>query len=217
MLSKNDLTEGTVISTDFQTAGRGQHNKSWNVTAGENITMSIILKPTWLALKDQFALNVIASLAVYEALSKYAEGVTIKWPNDIYIHDKKVAGILIKNQLQGTTIRNSIMGLGLNINQLEWPHDVPNATSLAAIGGKKYDLSGVKKEVFKCLEEVYKAYKNDSYEGWKRYRSLIYKKKKSSDFLINNHLKKGVITDVADNGELLILSLIHISEPTRPY
>ena len=121
MIQSQEVFEGTIIITDHQTTGRGQRGNSWEAAIGQNLTLSLILKPTFLRASDQFQLNVAVSLGVHEFLSQYLpEGLTIKWSNDIYHYDKKLGGILIENTLQGYNIGYSVIGIGLNINQKQF-------------------------------------------------------------------------------------------------
>src|SRR5882757_1221638 len=106
------LPEGTVVITDNQTAGRGQRGNIWETDPGLNITFSLLLKPGFLAAKNQFRLNMAVSLAVAEGLKRYVSSeVKLKWPNDIFISNKKIGGILIENQLQGMSLSESIVGV----------------------------------------------------------------------------------------------------------
>ncbi len=120
------MEDMTVVWTKRQTAGRGQVGNSWESEADKNISFSVLLRPTIIAPRDQFVISEIAALAVSETIP----GSTIKWPNDIYIGDEKVCGILIENQLQGMTLAYSILGVGINVNQERWIGNAPNPTSL---------------------------------------------------------------------------------------
>ena len=124
----------TVI-TDNQTAGRGQRGNSWESSPGKNLTFSTVLFPTALEAKKQFYLSMIVAFAVVDALSYYTDGFSIKWPNDIYWKDKKIAGILIENELEGKFITQSIVGIGLNVNQEVFRSSAPNPVSLIQILG----------------------------------------------------------------------------------
>jgi len=120
-LVQGGADEGTLVITDYQTAGKGQAGNEWQSDPGKNLTCSILLKPEFLAIKDQFLLTVTSSLALKDYLEQHLPGeVKIKWPNDIYFKGKKIAGILIENVLARNKIVNSIIGLGLNINQTEF-------------------------------------------------------------------------------------------------
>lgn len=141
LLAHPELEEGTVVYTMRQTAGRGQMGNTWESEADKNISFSIQLKPTWIAPKDQFVISQIVSFVVTTILSGLihrekpeAPEVKIKWPNDIYVGDEKLCGILIENNLQGAKITQSVVGIGINVNQTEWRMGAPNPTSLKLLG-----------------------------------------------------------------------------------
>ena len=118
MLSNSvPIADGSVIMADFQTAGKGQLAAIWESMPKENLLLSVYYRPHFLKIADQFMLSIAISLAICDFLKKYIENVTIKWPNDIYVGDQKIAGILIENSVQQDVIKNSIIGIGLNINQ----------------------------------------------------------------------------------------------------
>ena len=117
LCSKQKVEELTVVVADFQTSGRGQRGNSWESDSGKNLLFSIVIFPEFLEARRQFLISQIISLAIKEELDTYTTDISIKWPNDIYWHDKKIAGILIENVLSGSTFSRAIIGMGLNINQ----------------------------------------------------------------------------------------------------
>ena len=125
----------TVIAEN-QTAGRGQRGNSWESESGKNLTFSTVLYPKALEAKEQFYLSMITAYSVIHALSHYTDGFSIKWPNDIYWKDKKIAGILIENELEGAYINRSIIGIGVNVNQEIFRSSAPNPVSLHQIIGQ---------------------------------------------------------------------------------
>ncbi len=133
-------THGTVVITHNQTAGRGQRGNIWEAEPGKNITLSILLKPTEIEARCQFVISEIISVAVVNTLRKYIKepnSVSVKWPNDIYVDNKKICGILIENSIAGNHINHSIVGIGLNINQTKFNSDAPNPISLINIINKE--------------------------------------------------------------------------------
>ncbi|MBQ0153978.1 MAG: biotin--[acetyl-CoA-carboxylase] ligase [Bacteroidales bacterium] len=132
-----------TLRTDFQTSGRGQAGNHWESEQGQNLLFSTRLKEIGLAATDQWFINMLVAVALYETLntklSTLNSTLTIKWPNDLYYGDKKLAGVLIENTLLGTHIADSIIGIGLNLNQTEWHSDAPNPVSLKQITGEDYD------------------------------------------------------------------------------
>ena len=126
----SDIDNLSVLSALEQTDGRGQRGNIWTSNAGENLMFSIVLKSPFLMAEDHFALNEIAALSVADFLSTYGIKAEIKWPNDIYVGEKKICGILIENSFRGKTISTSIIGIGLNINQRNFNVNLPNPTSM---------------------------------------------------------------------------------------
>lgn len=150
--SIDNCKEGTVFLTDFQENGKGQRGNSWESEAGKNILSSIVLRPEFLPVQDNFYLTVIFSLAVTDALSGLpVSDVKIKWPNDIYYKNNKIAGILIQNFLKGNGISATILGLGLNANQVVF--EEPKAISLKNITGKTTDRSKLFESICVHLEK----------------------------------------------------------------
>ena len=130
LLSKSKPSEGTVISTSDQYAGRGQIGSGWESEAHKNITLTFIFYPAFLPIRQQFQLTQAISLGVKDCIEHFVpKNVKIKWPNDIYINDKKTCGILIQNTLSGAQISSSIIGIGININQTHFQTNPPNPTS----------------------------------------------------------------------------------------
>ena len=137
------LPHGTVVTTRCQSCGRGQRGNTWEAEPGLNITMSMLLRPHGLAARDQFVVSEIVSVATVEFTRQHvadAGEVMVKWPNDIYVDNRKICGILIENSLSGTAINRSIAGIGLNVNQTVFRSDAPNPVSLTQLTGQKYDV-----------------------------------------------------------------------------
>ena len=132
--------EGTIISTKYQTAGRGHGANKWESKQGENLTISIVLYPVFLKANEQFLLSMAISLGIKDFLGLYTPDISIKWPNDIYVSDDKIAGILIENSISGNNFDYCIAGIGININQEKFTKDAPNPISLVQITGRKHSL-----------------------------------------------------------------------------
>lgn len=149
---KADLN-GAVMVTDHQTAGRGQRGNRWEATSGLNLTFSVMLRPAFLRLQDQFLLNVIASLALAELLADLGIEAKIKWPNDVMIEERKISGILLENQVSGNKLQYSIVGIGLNVNQEHF--NIPTATSLKQCTGNTHHLASLLSLLLEKLEVYY--------------------------------------------------------------
>ena len=144
---QNLLNEGAdivdnIVVTDYQTSGKGQGKNVWQSEDGKNLLFSIALDMSFLKAENQFLLTQMVSVAMINVLKKYLpeESLFIKWPNDIYFKDKKIAGILIKNEIKGMMMGTSIIGIGLNVNQTSFDENLPNPISMKMITGKDYDL-----------------------------------------------------------------------------
>ncbi|MDX1906842.1 MAG: biotin--[acetyl-CoA-carboxylase] ligase [Bacteroidia bacterium] len=150
--------EGTVILTREQTAGRGQKGNTWQAVPGINLTFSVIYRPGFLDPRDLFALSKCACLAVRDVVATSVPGaeVLVKWPNDILVNRRKVAGILIENQLAGARVQAAVIGIGLNVNQTQFPPEIADrATSLSLEAGRLMSLEAVLSQVLDRLEGYY--------------------------------------------------------------
>lgn len=156
LVSEQKLEEGTILATSFQTAGRGQRGNSWESEQGKNLTFSMLLYPLSITISEQFILSQVVSLGIKKTLDKYTEGITIKWPNDIYWNEKKICGILIENALSENSFLHSIIGIGLNINQKEFKSNAPNPISLAQITDQEHDLNTILEETREWILAFYK-------------------------------------------------------------
>jgi BirA family biotin operon repressor/biotin-[acetyl-CoA-carboxylase] ligase len=155
MLRESPPAEGTVITASFQESGRGQHGNSWESEPGKNLLMSVILYPVMVRPADQFIISRMVSLAVYDLVSAYTSRAGIKWPNDIYAGDDKIAGILIENTITGDTLGSTIAGIGLNVNQVTFRSGAPNPVSLCHVTGREHDLPSVTRELTAALDRRY--------------------------------------------------------------
>ena len=143
LLHEKHPAEGSMVLTDSQSAGRGQMGNGWVSESGKNILLSLLIYPNNLLANEQFIISRIASLAVKNSLDHFIDDIRIKWPNDIYWKDKKIAGMLIENEVQGRYIQNSVIGVGININQQSFPESLPNPVSLRQITGVDSDLNSL--------------------------------------------------------------------------
>jgi BirA family biotin operon repressor/biotin-[acetyl-CoA-carboxylase] ligase len=200
------LPEGTVIMAESQYAGRGQQQNKWHSEPGKNLTFSILLTPSFLAVSDQFDLNRVVSLGVYDALYPYlGDKLKIKWPNDIYYSDRKLGGILIETHIQGTHIKDAIIGIGLNINQENFEPGAGNAISLKQILHRDYDLKTILSEICSHIEAYYLNLRADKFLFVRNtYLSRLYWLKEVKPFRSNDQVFEGVIKNVKENGMLVV-------------
>lgn len=152
---QDTVAELTTVTAEFQTSGKGQRGNTWEAEEGKNLLFSFVLHPTFLEARRQFILSQIVSLSIKEELDRWADDVTIKWPNDIYWKDKKICGILIENNLVGHFIGRSISGIGININQEAFKSDAPNPISLKQITGKEHDRYQILAHILKRVQTYY--------------------------------------------------------------
>ena len=205
ILAKEDVPEGTIVITDNQMAGKGQRGNKWETEPGKNLTLSLVLNPCFLAMDAQFSLNIFTSLAVYETLTHFSDKkVSIKWPNDIYCDNKKICGILIQNIIKGTRFSRSIVGIGLNINQIDF--EEKKATSLALLEDCVFDRLSVFSVLLRKLEFFYLQLKNAEYTSLKsRYLSVLYRLNEEHLFQDQNTTKfKGIIREVENSGKIVL-------------
>lgn len=138
----------TIVVADFQTAGRGCGKNTWESERGKNLLFSLLVHPDSIPASQQFHISMAISLAVVEAMQAFGiSDLSVKWPNDIYWRDRKLCGILIENRLQGSLIRDSIIGLGLNVNQRAFVSDAPNPVSMVQILGHECDREVVLRRI----------------------------------------------------------------------
>lgn len=147
LIRVENIPEFFYAQTDFQTAGKGQPGSTWEAEKGKNLLFSLVIYPQKIEITHQFIISQIISLAIQQTLSEYTNDILIKWPNDIYWRDKKIVGILIENSLQNQFIKNSVIGIGININQEKFTDVLPNPVSLKNITGKEYDRNKVLEKV----------------------------------------------------------------------
>ena len=177
-------TEGQnpcVVVADYQTAGRGCGTNKWESDRGKNLLFSILFHPTEIPVNKQFVVSMAVANSIAAVVAKYvtSQAVSVKWPNDIYVGDKKICGILIENRLQGGVIKDSIIGVGLNVNQLCFVSDAPNPVSMANVTGRQFDREQLLQELLEAfqqewadLERVRERYLQQLYrrKGFFRYR-----------------------------------------------
>jgi len=197
------LTEGSVVATDNQTHGRGQASNSWESAPGANLTFSIILYPVSVNASGQFILSKVISLAVFDFISDFiSTGLSVKWPNDIYINDKKVAGILIENFVAGEYLTKTIAGIGVNINQERFGSDAPNPVSLRQLTGKTYRLKDCLKALHEHIANRYQTMKERPSQINSDYLQHLYRLGKISSYSADGVSFDATITGVNRYGML---------------
>lgn len=207
MLSEGRPDEGTVISARSQTEGRGQAGASWESEPGKNILLSVIFYPDFVDTSAHFSLNQAVALAVRDlAAGLLAHPVTLKWPNDIYIGDRKTAGILLQTSIKGFRFQYCVAGIGLNVNQTTFSEHLPNAVSPAMLTGQEFDLHEVRENLFLCLEERYLQLRAGQTEAIREeYLRHLYRFDEPALFQRKDgHIFEGRITGVTPQGLLQV-------------
>lgn len=157
------LEEGTIIITDDQKSGKGQRGNFWESKPFLNLTFSLVLKPNFLVLQNQFQLTQVISISIAAVIQSLVPNIVkVKWPNDIYVGNKKIAGILIQNNVKGKELEYSIVGIGINVNQSEF--SVPTAVSISNLTNTKSDLNGVLNKIYAAISENYEVLKQGGYK-----------------------------------------------------
>lgn len=204
LLQTQNVDEGTVVWADFQSAGKGQRGNGWESEAGKNILFSIVLFPGFIKAGEQFILSQIVSLAVANCLQEYTEGISIKWPNDIYWNEKKICGILLENTILEDNIGHSVAGIGININQEDFRSDAPNPVSLKQITNRDYNLEEILKTVVDNINVYYQQIKIGKTDSLiKQYKESLFRK--DGYHLYNDGLSNFLarIQDVNSSGILI--------------
>ena len=201
---QSPVNEGTLVITDNQTAGKGQRGNVWEAEPHQNLTFSLILKPGFLAVSQQFFLNIVICLALRDYLKeKTSNNIYIKWPNDILVPEKKISGVLIENQLQGRAITNTIAGIGFNVNQVNF--GAARATSLAAITGATFELERELHAILGHIESRYLQLRQGQYETlMNQYLAALFQRHEKHLFSSNGTEFEGTIEDLDASGKLRV-------------
>lgn len=206
LVSKSSPSHGTAILAYDQPHGRGQIGREWNTEPGKNLQISYLFRPASLAVDQQYLLNFVVALAVANTVSDYGLTAHIKWPNDIYIGHKKVAGILIQCGLQGNQVRHAVVGIGLNINQCSWPDDIPNPISLSQALDLQLDLLAVASHLSEHLSHWYEQLvQGKTTEITRRYHDLLYLRDQERHYQVGTTQQLGMLTQVDQEGRAVIM------------
>jgi len=201
--------EGMVVVADEQFAGRGQGGSIWQSEGYMNLTCSILLYPKFLVPQHIFYLNKAIALAARDCAAILSEGsevdITIKWPNDIYAADRKLGGILVENSFNSTSVQNSIIGIGINVNQQDFDHLLPNPVSLRQITGRQHNIEDVLKVLCAQIEKQYLQMRSGYLEKINAaYHTHLFGRQKPMRFKMGVEIFEGTIRQVNDNGQLVI-------------
>lgn len=195
-----------VVVAQEQTKGRGQHGNIWHSAKGENLLFSFVVFPNAIKAEDQFMLNKVVSLSVRHFIENLLKSeVYIKWPNDIYIDNKKIAGILIEHSIMNDMLSSSIIGIGINVNQVAFPKEIPNPVSLKLVSGIGYNLDECLDVFLNTFQKYYKMFISKEIEFLnEEYLNALYLLEKKGNFLFNKNLITATIKDVDKFGRLML-------------
>lgn len=207
LLKGMPLEEGAVITTARQTRGKGQRGNSWESQPGQNVTCSIVFRPTFLDPGKQFDLTRAISLALTDVLLDIIpqHEVKIKWPNDVFVDDGKIGGILIENIINGSQLVYSVVGIGFNVNQVEFLSGGSTATSLRKITGRTFEVDGILKMICAAAEVRYLQLRGQHEERLhSEYFSRIFKANTITRFTDYSAIFEATIVDVTREGFLVL-------------
>lgn len=208
LIKEHPLPEGCLVVTQNQFAGKGLGANSWESEPGKNLTFSVVLYPFFLEIGKQFMLNKMVSLALHDFAGALLENATvrIKWPNDLYIGNRKAAGVLINNSILGSSIVHSVIGIGVNINQAIFTSNAPNPVSLKNITGKDYDLDGCLTHLTEKLDSWYEMLRSGSFRQMDEvYLSRLYRLGRYFPYVYKKDLIEACIESVETSGHLVLL------------
>ena len=193
-----------VVVSEYQTAGRGCGTNSWESERGKNLTFSLLIHPTEITADCQFRISEAVSLALCETLDGYVTDrqVSVKWPNDIYVDDCKICGMFIENRLRGRLMTDSIIGIGLNVNQREFFSDAPNPVSLVQLLGHEVALEPLLQAFLQKLEPMLQM---DPETLGKAYRERLYRREGEHEYRDGKGLFRAKLLNVLDDGRLVLL------------
>jgi len=206
LIVQNRASEGCTVITDFQTAGRGQRGNHWEAAPAENLMLSVVWHPTFLAAAQQFQLSQAVALGVHDWASTLLSSgpqLRLKWPNDLYYGDQKFGGILIENTLSGPKIQYSIIGIGLNVNQQRFA--VETATSIGQLTGRAYAREALAAHLLECLERRYLQLRAGQVSQLRQaYLQVLYRYQETHSFEVAGQRVSGQIVGVEDDGRLAV-------------
>ena len=188
-----------------QTAGIGQRGNHWHSAPGQNLTFSLVLHPAFLPAARQFCLTQALSLALVDLLSifNFQFSIQIKWPNDIYVDDHKICGTLVSTRLQGNAIASVVCGIGLNVNERDFPSWVPHPTSLGLLTGQNYALESLLRQLLACIEKRYNDLKT-GIDPEPEYLAHMMNLHVPARYIYNKEEIAATITGVDPHGRLLL-------------
>lgn len=207
LLLNDKQPDGTIVLAQHQSHGKGQGKNIWESAKGKNLLMSVVLNQLNLKATDQFFISEMTAISIVSAIKElYEIDLIIKWPNDIYFNNKKIGGILIRNSIGEGIIKHSIIGIGININQEEFPENIPNPSSLSLILQRKLDKEAIFYSLIQTLNDNYLRLLSSDFEYFKKeFEKNLIGFNKEMQFIDNKGKSfEAIILGVKESGELLI-------------
>ncbi|HPR32331.1 MAG TPA: biotin--[acetyl-CoA-carboxylase] ligase [Prolixibacteraceae bacterium] len=205
LLADSGWPEGTVVVAEEQTHGRGLMKNRWESAPSENLLASIIFYPSFLPVQNQFLLSKVVALGIFDTLKAFTDQIWIKWPNDLYVGERKIAGILIENSVMGSVIQSSVAGLGINLNQEKFFSNAPNPLSLCQIIKRKIDRTEFQELVFDNIEKWYLFLQSGKRDTLNQiYQSALFRLGIEAAYTDQKGAFRGTLTGVNETGQLMI-------------
>jgi len=205
LVKHGHLAEGTMVRADHQTTGKGVDANTWESEAGKNILLSLILFPDFIPAEKQFSISMVIALGISDFLMDQLadKNIQIKWPNDIYANGKKIAGILIANEILGMKIKHVVAGIGLNVNQAYFSNDIPNPTSMVLQSGQEFNLEAETLKLRDCVIGRYEQLRSGLFDLIKQdYYSRLLGMNESRFYAYKGKKIEATITGVDEFGRL---------------
>lgn len=206
-LGWSNLEDKMVVLTYKQTQGRGQVGNCWESESGMNISMTVVFRPQELPARQQFALSMVVALGTCDCISRHVAGCSVKWPNDIYVGDQKISGILIEHTIMGACVGTSLCGIGVNVNQSHFLSDAPNPVSLLQLTGREMPLFEVLTELLDCIGKRYE-YVHDYAVLERDFLKVLYRCEGIHDWEDEQGIFRASISGVNEYGQLVLLDAV---------
>lgn len=197
--------QSVLVVADYQTAGRGQGSNTWESEPGKNLLFSLAIQPKFVPVRRQFLLAKAEALAIKEALDNYTDGITLKWPNDVYWQDRKISGTLIETSLSAGAVKRCVFGTGIDVNQREFYSDAPNPVSLYQILGHEVPLDELLQKVVNGITANLELLAENQFADIStRYHAALYRRTGYHKYQDAESMFEAALVEVEDDGHLVL-------------
>ena len=205
LITEGKAKNGSVVMSGYQKNGRGQRGNGWESAPGKNLLASIIVFPDFLPVVKQFYLSKIASLSLFDWLSAQIRDIYVKWPNDIFVRNQKISGILIDTSIMGSRIDSAVVGIGLNLNQEKFSPEWPHAVSLAMLTKQNYNIRETAVQLHAVFMDWYEKLEAGFVDEIDRaYHRNLFRKDEWALFRKDGHEFEARILGTGDYGQLIL-------------